>query len=102
MTSIVSTGKQIIIGYGFGDKYINDVIASSVTQSGLRILVISPLEQHEFMKQLKKIENGTILLSALTGYFPYRLLDIFPQDQSKTHAWREIMSSFFGIKNSWN
>jgi SIR2-like domain len=87
--------KLLLIGYSFKDKHINNVIANSVAQSGLRLFVISPLEQHKFVKQLLEKENGDILLSALTGYFPYRLLDIFPQDQSETHAWREIIRSYF-------
>lgn len=55
--------KLLLIGYSFGDKHINNIIVNSVTQSGLRLFIISPLEQQEFVKQLKKKENGKILLA---------------------------------------
>jgi len=91
----VQDSRMLIIGYGFGDKHINDVFVNSITHSGLRLFIISPLEYDKFTEQLKGKENGDKILDSLSGYFPYRLLDIFPQDQSDTHARREIINRFF-------
>jgi hypothetical protein len=87
--------KLFVIGYSFRDKHINKVIADSVSKNGLKLYVISPKEQSSYINDLKNMEHGQTILKALGGYFPYTLLDIFPQDQSKTYAWKEIVKSYF-------
>jgi hypothetical protein len=91
----MSDSKLLVIGYGFRDKHINNVIADAVSNSGLKIYIISPSEQSLFIDRLMKAECGETILSSLKGYYPYTLLDIFPQDQSESHAWREIAKSYF-------
>lgn len=87
--------KLFVIGYGFSDDHINEVIADSITQHGLKIYVLSPTEQAVFIKQLNGIKHGKEILSGLSGYFPYKLLEVFPSDQSESHAWREIKERYF-------
>jgi hypothetical protein len=89
------TRKLFLIGYGFGDKHINEVFVDSVKKCGLKLFVISPSDQSKFISNLNSREYGDILIDALAGYFPYTLLDIFPKDQSESHAWKEIFSTYF-------
>lgn len=93
-----SNRKLMLIGYGFRDRHINEVIANSVKNNGLKVYIISPSEQSEFITNLKSEEYGEIILGGLSGYYPYTLLDIFPSDQSDSHAWREILDSYFNLK----
>jgi len=87
--------KLLVIGYGFIDHHINKVIVDSINDFNLKLYVISPSDQFAFFSKLKSIEHGEIIQQAVVGYFPYKLLDIFPQDQSESHAWREIVGSYF-------
>jgi hypothetical protein len=87
--------RLLIIGYGFNDKHINQVISNAITESGLKIFIISPINQQDFIKQFKEKEYSDTLLTGLKGYFPYRLLDIFPENQSETHAWQKIIETYF-------
>ena len=87
--------KLFLIGYGFRDQHINEVFVDSIKKYGLRWFVISPSDQSEFISNLKSVEYGDILLKGLAGYFPYTLLDIFPKDQSESHAWKEILETYF-------
>ena len=86
-----SNRKLMLIGYGFRDRHINEVIANSVNNNGLKLFIISPSEQSEFITKLKSEKYGEKILKGLSGYYPYTLLDIFPSDQSESHAWREIL-----------
>ena len=87
--------KLFVIGYGFRDDHINEVIAESIIKHGLKIYVLSPSDQSNLIDQLNKIKHGKEILSGLTGYFPYNLLEVFPSDQSESHAWREIKETYF-------
>jgi len=87
--------KLFIIGYSFRDNHINNIIADAVSNSGLKIYVISPLALQEFSNDLRSAEHGLTILKALKGYYPNSLLDIFPPDQSETHIWREILTNYF-------
>ncbi|MBI4963359.1 MAG: SIR2 family protein [Desulfomonile tiedjei] len=87
--------KLFVIGYGFMDRHINGVIADSINDFNLKLYVMSPSNQLAFFDKLNSIEHGGIIHRAVVGYFPYKLLDIFPQNKSESHAWREIIGSYF-------
>lgn len=87
--------KLLLVGYGFRDRHVNEIIANSVKNNGLKLYIISPSQQLGFITKLKSEEYGEIILEGLSGYYPYSLLEIFPSDQSESHAWKEILSSYF-------
>ena len=93
--SLMAKNKKLfIIGYGFRDKHINNVIADSVSNFGLKLYVVSPLEHTKFIESLSAAKYGKLILKGLDGYFPYSLLDVFPKDQSDSHALIEILTKF--------
>lgn len=88
----------LIIGYGFADEHINEIISQAIEQFGLKLNVISPLSIEEFCKTLSKKKYGKKILSGLSGYFPYKLIQMFPSDQSDTQAWKDLRELFFQLK----
>lgn len=87
--------KLSVIGYGFRDDHINEIIADAIKRYGLKLYVISTNDHAHFIKEIKKVAFGNDMLTGLSGYFPYGLLDIFPSDQSESHAWKEINKRYF-------
>lgn len=47
---------MFVIGYGFRDEHINEIIASSVKEHGLQLYVLSPQKPSEFMMRLTKVK----------------------------------------------
>jgi len=87
--------KILIIGYGFRDAHINEILASFIKNFGLKLYVISPSNQSKFIESIRSVEYGETLIQGLSGYFPYKLLDIFPTDQSESHAWKALIKCHF-------
>jgi len=94
--------KLLIIGYGFGDDHINDVLLKGVQEHGLSLYVISPSDPENLRNKLegKPAHFGSYEVSkyfkiwdGIRGYFPYSLRQIFPPDQSQTTVFREILKS---------
>lgn len=77
--------KLLIIGYGFRDQHINQIILDGVKNYNLQIFILSttPREQLKY-----NLEHGHYyakdILEGLSGYFPYSLREMFPGDQSTT------------------
>ena len=88
--------KLLVIGYGFCDDHINSVLANSIIKHGLKLFIISPGSQSDTFNKIKTLDIGETILNGISGYFPYSLLEVFPEDQSDSHAWREIIESYFG------
>lgn len=87
--------KLLIIGYGFRDAHINEIFARSIKEFDLKLYVISPSDQSNFIDSIRSVKFGDTLLHGLSGYFPYKLLEIFPADQSDSHAWEELIRCYF-------
>lgn len=88
--------RLLIIGYGFGDDHINDIIAEAVRVHGLKIFVISPSSPDEFNKLIKEKNVDEVILHGIAGYFQNKLTDIFPENPSiKTQASRNLFNTFF-------
>jgi len=85
--------RLLVIGYSFLDEHINEVIA----KSDVELHVIDPLEFDSFKNELKTKPYGTKIEGKICEgyYYPYRLIDIFPQAGIDSHAWKTIKESFF-------
>jgi SIR2-like domain len=87
--------KLFVIGYGFRDEHINECLLKAINEYGLKLYIISPEDPEKFRNRMKKPEgSGDIyeisknykIWEAVNGYFPYKLKDIFPQDQTETQV----------------
>ncbi|MCK4396072.1 SIR2 family protein [candidate division WOR-3 bacterium] len=89
----------LVIGYGFGDKHINKIIAEAVEQHGLKIYIVSPQLVDDFHSSLldKNKGLGEKIWYGLSGYFQCTLVQMFPPDQSVTQHYRNLLKCFFGI-----
>jgi len=89
--------RLLIIGYSFGDEHINHIIAEAVREYGLKIYIISPDSPNDFKKELvEKKRFGKDIWQGISGYFPYSLIEIFPEDSGKkTQASKDLFKTFF-------
>jgi len=83
--------KLFIIGYGFRDRHINEIIADSVKKYGLKLYVISPTNPKEFLEKVDK-SCGSSIIDGLSGYLPYTLLQVLAKT---TFNGQMIIDSFF-------
>jgi hypothetical protein len=75
----------VVIGYGFGDDHINEIIANAIENSGLRLYVICPMEPEEFKNRLlnlngfnvKEIKLGLEIWNGLYGYYRNKVTDFY-------------------------
>lgn len=91
--------KILIIGYGFGDDHINDVLLKGIQEYNLSLYIINPTDPETFKNKLEgrpnhfgsyEISKYSKIWEGVRGYFPYSLRQIFPPDQSETSIFREI------------
>jgi hypothetical protein len=85
--------KLLIIGYGFRDDHINDVLLKGVQEHNLSLYIISTTDPENFKNRLEgrpshsgswEVSKYFPIWKGVKGYFPYSLRQIFPPDQSKT------------------
>lgn len=89
--------RLFVIGYGFRDKHINEILSNSIQEHGLQLYVLSPQKPSEFMNSLysPSVEKADIIYGGLCGYFPYDFLQVFPFNKSETEEYKMIKESFF-------
>lgn len=107
LRSVVAEGgkKVLIIGYGFHDPHINNILLKGVEDNDLKIYVLSTQSPEEFSKRVKNANffipgsghsRAGGILKGLSGYFPYALRDIFPGNQEKTIYAEQIVNALKG------
>lgn len=86
--------KLVVIGYGFRDAHINELLWQAVHGSSLRLHVVSPKEPKEFkdvinaLKQKVTINGrqshtlGEVLWSGVGGYYKGQVTDFYDVKQS--------------------
>jgi hypothetical protein len=85
--------KLLVIGYGFNDKHINDVLKKGIANSGLRLFVVDPRSPREFRWHLEN-QGAVEILKGLGGYFPYTLRSICSSPE-ETVQFRVLRSIFY-------
>lgn len=95
--------KLLVIGYGFADAHINDILLKGVREHSLSLYVINPTDPQIFKNRLEgRPEQAGIswemseyrhIWDGIKGYFPYTLREIYPPDQSTTTMALEIKRS---------
>lgn len=94
--SVIKEGskKLVVLGYGFRDKHINQILLDGVKNYGLKLYIISPSSPYQFKENLRNGHYYAMpLWESLGGYFSYTLREIFPPDQSKTSYIDEILKT---------
>ena len=89
--------KILIIGYGFMDEHINEILRDGITKHGLKIYVLDPTSVIEFNGRLRFQKNFSLdqLWDGLCGYFQHKLADLFPPGQTETRLWIDMKRAFF-------
>lgn len=89
--------RLLIIGYGFRDQHINEVLAKSVIDSGLKIFIVNPTDPERFQKTT--LENTgshkRTLWDGIVGYYPLSLGEFFPYGTSSTQHYRTLLENLF-------
>lgn len=75
----------VVIGYGFRDPHINDVIADGIRHCGLKLFVISPKQPSEFRDMLQSsgsyygqvCPSGHEIWEGLHGYYLGSVTDLY-------------------------
>lgn len=81
--------RLLIIGYGFRDKHINEIIATAVKEHGLKLYVVSPEPPESFINKLYCMDDkdtypfGYQILEGLSGYFPQKLPELLDGNRFK-------------------
>lgn len=80
--------KLLVVGYGFGDEHINQVIARAIREKGLKLYVACPMSPQEFMNHLLGLSGNVTrkpccdqLWDGLFGYYPGEVTDFYNPDQ---------------------
>jgi len=91
--------KLLIIGYGFADNHINDILLNGIQEHGLSLYIISTTDPEMFKNRLEgkpshsgswEVSKYSKIWNGVKGYFPYSLREIYPPDQSVTTISLEI------------
>ncbi|MBI5134392.1 MAG: SIR2 family protein [Candidatus Taylorbacteria bacterium] len=94
--------KLLVIGYGFGDAHINDILLKGVQEYGLSIYIVNPTDPEIVKNKLEgkpshfgswEVSKYAGIWNGVKGYFPYSLRQIFPPDQNETTILKEIKKS---------
>lgn len=89
--------KLLIIGYGFGDQHINQIITDAVKNHGLKLYIITTSTPQEFETHIRNGHYYAIgLMDGIRGYFPYNLAEIFPKNQNISPHIGEIKKALIG------
>jgi hypothetical protein len=77
----------LVIGYGFQDPHINDVIAEGIEKHNLRLFVVDPQSPQNFKQMLMShvygshgLCGGFIWDNGVAGYFQATVSQLFPRD----------------------
>lgn len=90
--------RLFVIGYGFGDEHINEIISDSIKKHNLRLYVMSPDNPENFKNNLyNHLPCGKTIWNGLTGYYPYSLSTVFPHNGGDTVGHKLIKNSYFDV-----
>ena len=92
--------KLLVIGYGFRDDHINNILLKGVQEHALSLYVVNTTDPESFKNLLEGRPSDNriwevskyfpIWEKGIKGYFPYSLREIYPPDQSETSMAQEI------------
>lgn len=101
----LSQGKRrlLVIGYGFGDEHINEVISKAIKENELKLYILSPVSPEKLKKDLcegpKKSEDTFNIWNGISGYFQC-VEDVLLKDFNGNQVVKiHFYNTFFGGNN---
>lgn len=92
----LSNIKLFVIGYGFGDEHINEIVADAIMKKNLKLYVLNPSNPKMFKNDLHRDKpHGERIWNGLEGYYPYSLSQVFPGNGRETIEYKLIQDSYF-------
>lgn len=86
--------RLFVIGYGFGDEHINEVIAESIKNKNLKLYILNPTIPEQFKNDLcNSRPYGEIVWGGLNRYYPFSLSRVFPDNRNAVE-YKLICESF--------
>lgn len=93
--------RLLTIGYGFGDRHINEQLAKAILQNRLKLYILEPSRPFSFFERLKEQGfNNKLLERGLAGYFQCTLHDLLPSDRTSSPLWLELERLYLGV-STW-
>lgn len=97
--------KILLIGYGFRDKHINNCLVKAIKDHNIKLHIISTEGPEDFKDKLigkpkdaatlwAIDEDGQTIWNAIDAYFPFKMKEIYPADQTKNTIQRNIVDLF--------
>ncbi|MCZ6679424.1 MAG: SIR2 family protein [Candidatus Poribacteria bacterium] len=84
--------RLMIIGYGFGDEHINEVICEAINDHGLRVFVWDKAGNIDWIRQKPW---GSEIVSGLIGTESRDMIEVFPRSQEETESYLSLRDNFF-------
>lgn len=103
--NVLSQGQRrlFVIGYGFGDKHINEIISKSVTKYELKLYILSPESPKAFRKKLcegseefEKSDDTMNIWKGISGYSQCVEEILINSDFDKQAKKEHFYNAFFG------
>jgi SIR2-like domain len=88
--------KLMVVGYGFGEDHINEVIADAVKTTGLKVYFWDTSPNLQMMLAGK--HRGGDIWQGYMGSLTDHMNQVLPPDQSITTQCRSLFNNFFGVK----
>jgi hypothetical protein len=85
--------RLMIVGYGFGDEHINEMIAEAVEKHGLKIFVWSNTDPKD---RILAAPHGSLIWTGLLSTATQPMVEVFPPNQDETEEYRRIRRVVFG------
>ena len=99
LKNIIKEGdkKLLIIGYGFRDQHINELLLEGVQENNLKLYIITTMTPQGFDENLYNGHYYAMgLKKGISGFFPYRLAQILPPNQNGSVHLDEIKKALMG------
>lgn len=85
--------RLLIMGYGFGDEHINEIIAGAVKNHGLKVLIWDT--GGDLKDRVHAAPHGAIIWNGLLTTATRPMNEVFPNNSEETGAYRRIKDAFF-------
>jgi SIR2-like domain len=85
--------RLLVMGYSFGDKHINELIATAASRHQCKIFVWNPKHPLDMLQEQEQEQRA--ILGGLMGWEPRRIADIMPATAGIRIADYQIFPEFF-------